>query len=278
MNTLSEAYDACEEMIKEHSKTFYRAFSMLPKRERQAIYAIYGFCRKADDAIDESLQPEKALEILEQELYSFAFGKPVNDPVWIALSDVFRLFPMEMRPFYDMMTGQRMDIMKKRYQTYEELKVYSYHVASSVGFMLLPILTPKATKEMTSHAISLGIAMQITNILRDIGEDLERNRIYLPKELMEKYSYSEADLEKKIVNEAFINLWEDLAQKAERRYDEAKQYLHLYPFVARKAVGGALILYRSILDKVRKNNYNVFSKRAYVTQKEKETILKTLTS
>lgn len=153
------------------------------------------------------------------------------------------------------------------------VKLYSYHVASTVGLMLLPILAPKTHRELEADAISLGIAMQITNILRDIGEDLERKRVYLPKDLMNEKGYTIEMLYNQEINPAFISIWEDLAIEAKRFYEEGLQSLHKYPISSQLSLKGAAHLYRAILEKIRKEEYRVFTEKHYVTSLQKQTIL-----
>ena len=128
---------------------------------------------------------------------------------------------MDEAPFRDLLQGQEMDIEQQRYETLDELLIYSYHVASTVGLMLLPIIAPRKKEQLKEAAISLGIAMQLTNILRDIGEDqAERDRIYLPKHVMDQFGYTEQELQEGIVNQAFQHVWEYIAFEAEAYYEE----------------------------------------------------------
>lgn len=271
---IEEAYLSCKEIMEEHSKTFSKAFQYLPKRKRRAVWAIYAFCRTVDDIVDEGQDPHKELEVFKEELDTFAKGSLKEDSfLWVALKDTFDQFDFDLQPFYDMVKGQGMDLYKKRYGTVEEMKEYAYYVASTVGIMLLPILSPRNKVRLHSSAVNLGIAMQITNILRDIGEDMERGRTYLPQELLHKYQYTEEMLRNGEVNERFIGLWEELAEMAEEYYEEALAFMGLYPIASRLPVESAAQLYRGILASVRENNYDVFQKRAFVNLQQKERIM-----
>ncbi|MCM3616912.1 phytoene/squalene synthase family protein [Sutcliffiella horikoshii] len=274
MTDLMKAYQHCESIIKEHSKTFYKAFVLLPKEKKQAVWAVYAFCRQVDDIVDEGTDPKEELFVFKQSFAEFLDGNlPSTDLMWTALQDVFRKYEMDVQAFHDMVTGQEMDLYKKHYYTEEEVLHYSYHVASTVGLMLLPILAPNNKDALREDAIALGQAMQITNILRDIGEDLERGRIYFPIEKLEQAGYSVAELEMHIVNDKFISVWEDMAEEAEKLYDQAMSSLDLYPLHSRTPVKGAAYLYRAILGSIRKKGYSVFKTKHYVSSEEKREII-----
>jgi phytoene synthase len=262
-----QAFKICEQTIKQHSKSFYAAFSQLPKKKAQSIYAIYTFCRVADDIVDEEKDAQK-LQQLFQELELFEAGSVPNHPMWLALEAVFSEFPMDIRPFYDMLIGQRMDLNFQQPKTQQELLDYAYYVAGSVGLMLLPVLSPTPTKIITP-AKKLGEAMQLKNILRDIGEDYRLGRIYLPKEDMLRYQITTTHLEKQIISDNFINLWEALAKKAEKLYNES---LEMIPFIAndaRHALLSALMIYKELLPEIRRNHYNIYEKKHVVSTRRK---------
>lgn len=274
VNQLNEAYGYCEQIINKHSKTFSKAFSLLPKKQKQAVWAIYAFCRQVDDIVDEGENPKVELDQFELDFKVFLNGElPNEDLMWYALSDVFTSFDMDPVPFQEMIDGQRMDITANDIKTNEQLHYYCYLVASTVGLMLLPVLAPGKEEKLRDGAVSLGIGMQLTNILRDIGEDLERDRIYIPEELMLKHNYSYEDLQSHVINSSFISLWEDMAEQAADYYHEALQTIHEYPLYSRTPVQGATYLYRAILPSIRKNRYQVFIERNYVSDQVKREIL-----
>ncbi|RSK26389.1 phytoene/squalene synthase family protein [Bacillus sp. HMF5848] len=274
MDKLKHAYDICEAIIKENSKTFYKAFSFLPAKQKRAVWAIYAFCRTVDDIVDEGEQPLEGLQQFEHDFNTFLSGQLPNDNVmWVALQDVFQSYDMNEQAFHDMIKGQSFDLVKKEYETLNEVLDYSYHVASTVGLMLLPVLAPGKFDRLRESAIKLGLAMQLTNILRDIGEDLERGRVYIPKDVSLQYRYSEGDLHSRVVNAPFVHVWEHLANIAEELYAQSFEDLGEYPLYSRTPVKGAGILYRSILDEIRKNHYNVFSNRNFVSSATKAKLL-----
>ncbi|WP_223700733.1 phytoene/squalene synthase family protein [Sutcliffiella deserti] len=274
MNELTKAYQHCEDIIREHSKTFYKAFFLLPSEKKTAVWAVYAFCRQVDDIVDEGVQPKIELQKFKEHFLMFLNGSlPSDNPMWLALNDVFSRYDMDVQAFHDMISGQEMDLYKTMYYTEEEVLHYSYHVASSVGLMLLPILAPRNKSALRQGAIALGQAMQITNILRDVGEDLARDRIYLPIKKLEKAGYTIEELEKHRVNKAFIKVWEEMAVEAERLYELALNTIDLYPVDSRTPVKGAAYLYRAILGSIRQKNYSVFHTKHYITREEKQKIL-----
>ncbi|WP_226670544.1 phytoene/squalene synthase family protein [Metabacillus litoralis] len=276
MVDVANAYRQCEQVIKYHSKTFYKAFSLLPEHKRKAVWAVYAFCRIVDDIVDEGSAPHEELAFFEKEFHLFLNGKiPQGNYhfMWVALHDSFTHYDLNKDAFLDMIIGQRMDLVKTRYNTVEEVLTYSYHVASSVGLMLLPILAPNKVEELREGAIALGLGMQLTNILRDIGDDLARDRIYLPRDLMDRYQYSEQNLQKGLMNQNFINLWEHLAKEAEQHYKKAMETMNEYPIYSRTPVKASAVLYGEILSKIRKKQYKVFDEKQYVSNEEKSIIL-----
>jgi phytoene synthase len=269
---LKKDYAYCEKVIKASSKSFYTAFSKLPKDKAKAVYAIYAFCRQADDTVDanEPLALKKEnLAILEAELKEFEKGKTPNHPMWRALRDVFNRYAMTTSPFFDQLEGQKRDLDFQEITDLAALKDYSYYVAGSVGLMLLPILATKSgiTESLKESAVSLGVAMQITNILRDVGEDYRENkRVYLPTELLDRHQVDLAQNVEKGPDNNFIALWEELAEESSRGYEAFENSITLYDSDCRFPVLVSSKLYSGIMDSVRKNNYDCLSKRNYVPE------------
>lgn len=262
----------CEDIIRSNSKSFYKAFSQLPKEKAWSVYAVYAFCRIADDSIDVKQNP-LLLSELEKELVSFEKGDIPDHPMWHALNLVFQIFDMNIQAFFDMLEGQKKDIHFHQPENQEELEEYCYYVAGTVGLMLLPILSDNASN-LKEQAVSLGCAMQITNILRDVGEDLRNKRIYLPKKVMQQFAYNNEQLENHEINGAFIDLWEFEAGKAEDYYQKGMEIYRDMEEDSRKPFLLALLYYREILAVIRKNQYQCFTKRNYIGIKEETTILK----
>lgn len=260
----------CKNVIKVNSQSFFKAFCKVEnKSKRTAIFTIYAFCRKADDLIDNEKDIE-ALKKFETDLLDLKTSNNKKDFLWRSLKRVFNKYEMDVEPFLDMIKGQKMDYVKKSYKTFEELLEYCYLVASTVGLMILPILSPRNHKELRPLAINLGYAMQITNILRDVGEDYRNSKVYIPKELLLKYNY---DIKSQIVNDKFIQLFEDLAKKADEYYDQAIKDIGKIDSDARNAVLLSLLYYKGILEACRENQYDVFNKKNYVNKTMKKKII-----
>lgn len=273
---INEDYNYCRQIIKSHSKSFYYGFSQLPEDEAKAVYAIYAFCRTADDIVDgneSEAEKREALQLLLQQIDSFEHGEQIDHPMWRALADVRNKFPLDLAMFRKQVTGQMMDLDFRQPATIEDLYHYSSHVAGSVGELLYPILAGQDTQAGRKAADNLGIAMQITNILRDIGEDhREKQRIYIPKSMMQTYQYTEQNLINQEINEAFIVMWEALAQDAEDRYNRFYPHLIDYNRESRQPLLVAALIYAEILNEVRRNNYNCLTRRNKVSLISKKKI------
>jgi phytoene synthase len=274
---LKHDFNQCETIIKENSKTFYKAFSMLKSKiDRQAIYAIYAYCRIVDDAIDE-YKDIILLESYQKKLESLINKEPQSDFVFRALAYVIETYypnDYDFKPYFGLIEGQRQDYQFKQPKTLDDLLNYCYLVAGVVGEMLSYVLAPKdAISDVRMVAIHLGEAMQITNILRDIGEDRKRDRIYIPSDVMSQFNYTKAVLEKGEVNTHFSQLFEHLATYAENGYKIALEKIDLFKPDARKPLMLAALMYEAIIDTIRKNAYDVFNKRAVVSDEVKKSIV-----
>lgn len=270
-------YLYCENIIKKHSNSFYYTFKHLPEEKAKAIFAIYAFCRLADDILDQSHSSEEEkiqqLQQLEDDLRAFEYYEEKDTPLWRALRDVFNRYPMKMEPFYHQVQGQRMDLHFTSMETIDDVELYSYLVAGSVGLMLLPVLADEVRPELEKAAIQLGTAMQLTNILRDIGEDFEQlQRVYLPVKEMTRFNYSMKELENRMINDSFIMLWEALARRAEEQYDFFEDHISLFAEDSRFHVLMAARVYRSYLSIIRQKNYDCYSQKSKIGRKEIEQI------
>jgi phytoene synthase len=266
-------------IIKKNSASFYTAFSKIhDKHRRRGIYAVYAYCRYVDDLIDEKQDLPKLLAY-KSKLDDFVKGYPVGGFRWRTLKDTaVRFYPLDYdyQPYYEMIEGQEFDAHPVRIETIDQLLHYCDLVAGSVGKMLLPILAPNATLDLTPFAIALGRAFQLTNILRDIGEDYRRDRVYLPSLLMTSHQYTLSDLHQLSVNDSLIAMWEELAALAEHYYQQAIPMLKHFPDDTRWPLKGALLVYRSILGVIRQQRYTVMKKKHFVPDEEKLAILKQL--
>jgi len=259
----------------------------MPAAKRRAIWAIYVWCRRTDELVDgprADTTTEATLDQWEHNLESLFAGHPIED-VDVALVDTLERFPLSIQPFRDMIAGQRMDLYRNRYETFEELELYCYRVAGTVGLMTTPVMgidtrsrsapwsQAQPMPDPEPEAIALGIANQLTNILRDVGEDARRGRIYIPLEDLERFQYSEKDLLNHVVDDRWRALMRFQIQRARRFFAEAEKGVSLLSRDARFPVWSALMLYRGILDVIERNHYDVFHKRAYVPGWRKLTYL-----
>jgi phytoene synthase len=281
--SVESAYEFCRQVTAEYSKTFYLGTLLMPKEKRKAIWAIYVWCRRTDQLVDGPQAELTTLETLDQweeNLESIFAGYPVENPD-IALIDSLERFPLDIQPFRDMIAGQRMDLKRNRYETFDDLYLYCYRVAGTVGLMSNAVLgiepqwgtTPWRKNQKihlpTEEAIALGIANQLTNILRDVGEDAERGRIYLPLEDLERFNYREEDLFQGVINENWRQLMQFQIERARGFYTQAERGIRQLSRDSRWPVWTALMLYQGILDVIERNQYDVFNRRAYVPKAEK---------
>lgn len=267
-----DSFIHAENIIKKHSKTFYQAFSNLPDKKKYSIFAVYAFCRKADDLIDESNDPQ-SLTQLEIELKLFKNNKELDTHLWKALRVVFNNFNMKIEPFFDQIKGQKMDTTFSQPNLQISLEAYSFYVAGSVGLMILPILSEQSHL-IEKEAIKLGKAMQITNILRDLYEDYLKNRIYLPKRVLEYFDYDiTKDFNNKMISDNFYKVFEFEKNKALKFYNESENMIKFIDEDSKKAVLLALEYYKYILYQIEENNFDIFGKKTKVSKLNKLKIL-----
>ena len=276
--SIEDAYEVCRQITAEYSKTFYLGTLLMTPEKRRAIWAIYVWCRRTDELVDgpqAALTTEDTLDRWEKQLESIFQGCPIDDTD-VALVNALEKFPLDIQPFRDMIEGQRMDLYRDRYATFDELNLYCYRVAGTVGLMSTTVMgvdpeqhtapwrrnTPQLNP--TEEAVALGIANQLTNILRDVGEDARRGRIYLPLEDLALFDYTETDLMNGVIDDRWRALMKFEIQRARKFYCEAERGISMLSPDARWPVWSALVLYSKILSVIEANGYDVFNKRAYV--------------
>jgi phytoene synthase len=261
---LERSYALCRENARVHSKTFYFASLFLSYEKRRAIWAAYAFCRIADDYVDTLSPPAQrlaALDAWEHELRE-AYAGRAQHPHLIAFADAAERFSIPIEPALDLLRGARRDITIRRYQTYDELREYCYLVASTVGLLTAPILGYR--EGALEYGIALGRAMQMTNILRDVGEDARMDRVYLPAEDLRRFGCSEENILNGVLDDGFVALMKFQIERVRGMYAEAEPGIALLSPESRYTVRLALSLYRRILDRIEHNGYDVFSRRAFV--------------
>lgn len=271
--TLEKAYDYCREMSRNHAKTFYLASMFLPERQRRPIFAIYALLRTVDDIVDMAedqlsnglITGDEIRKMLDQwisRLRSCYAGKPDEDPIMIAWHDTLKHYSIPVELPLELIDGVAMDITFRPFETFDDLYVYCYKVASIVGLMTSEIFGYTDQRAL-DHAVELGIAMQLTNILRDAGEDVDRGRIYLPLEDLRRFGYTVEEFMQKTLNRNFIDLMKFQVERARGYYRSAEQGIPMLRRESRFAVSLSSLNYGNILTAIEENGYDVFSKRAY---------------
>ncbi|MGL5794354.1 MAG: 15-cis-phytoene synthase CrtB [Waterburya sp.] len=281
--SVDKSYELCRQITAEYAKTFYLGTLLMPKEKSKAIWAIYAWCRLTDELVDGTKARYTTKETLaewEQQLESVFAGYAL-DETDVALVDTIQHYPMGIQPFRDMIAGQKMDLERNRYQTFEELQLYCYRVAGTVGLMSNAVLGINMDSNgvpwqrdqpiyvPTEEAIALGIAMQLTNILRDVGEDMQRDRIYLPLDDLHAFNYTEADLLAGVIDERWKALMKFQIKRAREYYKKAEKGIRYLIRDSRLPVWASLMHYQGILKEIEANDYDVFNKRAFVAKHKK---------
>jgi 15-cis-phytoene synthase len=270
---LKECYEYCGAVQRSYSRTYYFSTRLFPPEIRRHVHALYAFTRYADEIVDGKKGASartrlEALEAFEAETMAALAGEEVEDPILRAFTNTTRergIGPGYLRPF---MRSMKMDTCVFRYRTYEDLEEYMYGSAAVVGLMMCRVIGAEA-EETRPHAEALGEAMQLTNFLRDVREDWERGRVYLPLEDLKRFGYSEEDFGRGRVNEAFVELMRFEIDRARMLYLIADQGMRYIPRGRRFPVLVARHLYAAILKRIEELGYDMFSHRAETTLAEK---------
>lgn len=282
-DVLRHAYAHCRAITRTHAKTFYLATRFLPNHKQRSIFAIYALCRYVDDLVDETrdLIDQKRVEASHLETLLSDWKRKLertyetghaDDPILTAFADTLKSFHIPKEYPLELLEGVCMDLTKNRYETFDELYLYSYKVASVVGLMTSEVFG-YSDADAIPKAVDLGIAMQLTNILRDIGEDLRRNRIYIPAEDLRRFEITEEELFNGCNDSRFIALMDFQIARARQYYTSADAGIRLLSSDSRLPVYLARHNYSRILDQIERNKYEVFSRRAYLSTSEKLAIL-----
>ena len=259
-------HDYCQDKAAKSGSSFYYSFMFLPAERRQAITALYAFCREVDDVVDEchdlSLAQTK-LEWWRQEVGRVYDGTPTH-PVGHALKDVLPRFRLPQEQLLEIIDGMAMDLSQTRYLDFKGLQLYCYRVASVVGLLAAEIFGYQ-DRQTLKYAHDLGLAFQLTNIIRDVGEDARRGRIYLPIEDLQRFDVPAKDILEARYSDAFRALMAFQAERAEKFYDQAFAQL---PAVDRKAQRPGLVMaaiYRTLLREIAADGFQVLDRRTSLT-------------
>jgi 15-cis-phytoene synthase len=264
---LERAYTYCAEVTLKHSHTFYMASALLPREQRRAVRALYAFCRVSDDIIDRSTENRMG-RFQQWRQRSLMSHPPQDDLVAAAWADTRARFQMPHQYAEQLLDGVARDLEETRYESFADLASYCYGAASTVGLMSMHIVgyTDKAA---IPYAVKLGVALQLTNILRDIGEDWARGRLYLPLDELAVYGLSEAAIADQYRGYRWQAFMRFQIARTRRLYDEAMPGIALLEKRGRFAVAAAAQLYRGILTDIESHDYDVFTRRAHVSNVQK---------
>ncbi len=268
---LDAAYDLCRRITKAEAKNFYYAFRTLPAFKRRAIYAAYAFCRLCDDISDDVISREGRIEGFRGVRDSLLLAREnrSDQPVFTALGDSAMRFDIPWEHFDEIVAGVEMDLDITRYETFDDLREYCHKVASIVGLVSIEIFGHDDHPEVEKYAVDLGLAMQLTNILRDIKEDAERDRVYLPQDELRRFECSEDDLTNGVVNEPFRELMRFQVRRAREFFESGRKLIPLLEPDARACTAVLIGVYASILDRIEASDYDVFSQRVSLSTGQK---------
>ncbi len=271
MRELTAAFDHCQALTKREAKNFYYGFILLPIAQRRAIYAVYAFARQCDDIVDAGLPPQEAVVRLAayRELLKRSLDGRPDGPVFAALKHTVDVYGIPSDYLYDLIRGVEMDLTVRRYASFDELKRYCHLVASTVGLISIELFGYSGGEKARAHAADLGIALQLTNILRDIQEDGAQGRVYLPQEDLADFGYSEGELMAGRDTAAFRGLMAFQVERALSYYAEGRKLLPYLPRRARACVGVMAAIYHNILCDIERDPGVVFRRRVSLTTGQK---------
>lgn len=268
IDRLAENFEQCRRYTRQYARTFYFASHVLPPAKRRAAYAVYAFCRYVDQIADSGYfsanKARRMLDDLREQLRRVYAGSSLMERRLLAFRQTVIDYQIPQEPFLDLLRGVEMDLEQRRYPTFAALKEYCYCVASSVGLIMAQIFGV-SDRSALARAEDLGIAMQLTNILRDVGEDFRRGRIYLPQDELAYFGYTEHDLAQGTINESFIALMRYNIDRARVYYRRADAGIALLTNDRSQfCVRLMRRTYADILHRIEQNGYNVFTHRAAV--------------
>lgn len=258
---LRTAYKQAERITSEYSKSFYFASALLPEEKRSAVRALYAFCRTVDDIVDESTDTEREIQLDYWRRMVEAASFSEGDLVAAAWADTLARYHIPRHYALQLIDGVARDLVQTRYQTFDELATYCYGVASTVGLMSMYIVGFHSS-DAVPYAIKLGVALQMTNILRDVGEDYQTGRLYLPREELAFYGVREQDIVEGRVTDNWRQFMKFQIDRTRQLYEASWQGVKVLEREGQFAIGAASVFYQGILDEIEKNDYDVFTRRA----------------
>lgn len=259
---LGEAYERTAEITAFHSRSFHLASALLPREKRRAARALYAFCRVTDDIVD-GPGPDRGAALDAWRERALAARPPREDLVAQAWADARHRYGIPLGFAEQLISGIGMDLRINRYPSFETLTEYAYSVASTVGLMSMYIVG-FSDSHAVPYALKMGVALQLTNILRDVGEDWRSGRLYLPQDELAAFGIDESDIAAGHVTEQWKEYARFYVDRNHRLYEEAWPGIGMLSPDGRFAIGAAAELYRGILNQIERNGYDVFSQRAHL--------------
>ncbi len=259
--SLRKAYKQAEKITSQHSKSFYFASGLLPEEKRSAVRALYAFCRTVDDIVDESsdVECDSRLDYWRGMVETASFAD--HDLVAAAWADTLTRYHIPRHYAIQLIDGVARDLSQVRYQTFDELATYCYGVASTVGLMSMYIVGFQSN-DAVPYAIKLGVALQMTNILRDVGEDYRNGRLYLPREELAFYGIQESDITECRITDNWRQFMKFQIERTRQLYEDSWAGVKMLEREGQLAIGAASVFYQGILDEIESNDYDVFTQRA----------------
>ena len=268
--TLSAAYERCRQLHARHGRTYYLATLLLPRWKRRHVHALYGFTRYADEIVDDldstldGAAQAAALRAWGERFFAGLRGAPCDDPVLPAVLHTVRAFDLDVADFEKFLDSMAMDLHTDGYRTYQDLLGYMEGSAAVIGTMMAPILESADPPAAREHARQLGLAFQLTNFIRDVAEDSERGRVYLPAADLERFEVRRADLAAAQATSAVAELLAFEIERARAHYRAARPGIELLAPSSRPCIRVAFELYGGILDEVERAGYQVLDRRVRV--------------
>lgn len=268
---LAAAYAECRQITRREARNFYFAFLTLPAPQRRAIYVAYTFCRYCDDSVDAAGSPDEKLARVNRlrRLLAETYAGQATQSLFIGLADVAATYRIPQEYFQEVLNGVESDLVKTRYANFEELRRYCYQVASAVGLICIHIFGYRGEAAARRHAVDLGLAMQLTNVCRDVREDWEFGRVYLPQDEMARFGVTDADLGAGAVTEGFAGLLQFQIDRARACFANGRQLLPYLPRRSRACPAALGLIYGGVLNRIESSGYDVFRQRIGLGKGEK---------
>lgn len=274
MNSMiKQGFNEARRITKKNARTFYLTSFFLPKKTRQAAYSIYAVCRISDESVDDLRlrldEKELALQQVRKNIDLAFSADPLQDAILLAFRSTVQEFNIPQKYFHELLEGMSMDLRQNRYKNFHDLYTYCYRVAGVIGLIMLKVFECN-DMDAEKYAIDLGIALQLTNILRDVKEDFVRERIYLPEEEMKRFGISEEYIRSQAIDQDFKDFMEFQIKRARDHFFRASQGLELIENKRCRFVAFLILeLYAKILRKIERNDFDVYSKRAFIPLAER---------